>query len=177
MPRIIFLCLMPLLGVACAQQNIITHVNQLPFFAPSHLRYATRDGTLPLEIYGALPAGITPDYLAQAVHLPANYAVTRLVPSPPGAAADKGRLVLVFQPHFQMHPERVCEGEKNIVTGSDQNVRALVAFCIGERLATSGQLRIPANKASPVSIARSINVVLSVMIERPPNEGGLISRW
>lgn len=162
-----------LLEAACAQQNVITSVNQLPFFAPSQLRYATRHGSLPLEIYGVLPSVVTPEYLAKTTHLPRGHAVTKLKLSPPGAAADVGRLVMVSHLHYQTHPEKLCEAAEGIATGNAQDARLTVGFCIGDRLAASGQVRVPAAKVNADSITRSVNVLLTVMLDRSDEGGGL----
>jgi hypothetical protein len=192
-----------LLG-ACAQQHVITHVNQTPLFAPSQLGYAVRDGALPIEVHGALPAALPVDRLVTAVHLPGNYPNTKLViyqASPdsvspgksdagmsPGALClqrifDAGvtkhgndchgpsRLVLVFNPSGATHPDLACEAANSIATSASQEVRVLAAFCIGNRLASSGQVRIPESNGGSGNISSAINVLLMDMLIPRPGGG------
>lgn len=192
-----------LLG-ACAQQHIITNVNQTPLFAASQLGYAVRDGALPIEVHGALPAALPVDQLVAAVHLPGNYPHTKLViyqaspdsvlPGKSDAGISAGalclqrifdagvtkhgndcrgpsRLVLVFNPSGAMHPDLACEAANSIATSASQEVRVLAAFCIGKRLASSGQVRVPAARANGENISGAINVLLIDMLQPKPGGG------
>ena len=49
------------------------------YFSPSLISYAARDGAVPLEIHGALPAGLTAEEIAQVVRLPGRAEGLRLV--------------------------------------------------------------------------------------------------
>ncbi len=181
-----------LLPGACAQQNIITHVNQRPIFQPSLISYAARDGAVPLEIQGALPAGMTAAELAQAVHLPGRAEGVRLVtekeiehasPVTPaaiihdrlqwmtGSAGHDFRIVLVFNPHIQTLPDMACEAADEIPSSGGQDVRVMAAFCIGRHLAASGQVRVPAPAVTPASVAHAINLLISDMSTPPPDHG------
>lgn len=186
---------MVILLCACAQQNVITHVNQRPIFQPSLISYAARDGAVPLEIHGALPAGMSAQEIAQGVHLPGRSEGVRLIkekaidsaanasPVTPvtivqdrvqsmmGTGGHKFRIVLVFGPHVQTLPDMVCEAADKIPTSSGQDVRAMAAYCIGAHLAASGQMRVPASAATPASTAHAINLLLSDM-SKPPAENG-----
>lgn len=179
-----------LLG-GCAQQNVISHVNQSPFFQPSLISYAARDGAVPLEIHGALPAGMTAQEIAGMVHLPGRSEGTRLatpqkvapVSSTPAAFIEEQmqtmlgsgghdfRIVLVFGPHIQTLPDRLCDAADKIPASSAQDVRTMAAYCIGTHLAASGQMRVPASAASPKGVAYAINLLLSDM-SKPPAENG-----
>jgi|GEM_PF-1366937 len=194
MKKILFGATMLLLG-ACAQQNVISHVNQRPLFQPSLISYAARDGAVPLGIYGALPAGMTPEEIAQGVRLPGRTEGVRLIagtqsdsdthaePATPatilqdrvqgmiGAGGHNFRIVLVFGPHIQTLPDRVCDAADKILTSSSQDVRAMAAYCIGAHLAASGQVRVPAAAVTPASTIHAINLLLSDM-SKPPAENG-----
>ena len=183
-----------LLG-ACAQQNVITHVNQRPIFQPSLINYAARDGAVPLEIHGALPAGMTAEEIAQMVRLPGRAEGVRLIkenaidsaanaaPVTPvtivqdrvqsmmGTGGHDFRIVLVFGPHIQTLPDMVCEAADKIPTSSGQDVRAMAAFCIGAHLAASGQIRVPAAAVTPIGTAHAINLLLSDMSRPQPARG------
>ncbi len=185
-----------LLAGACAQQNVITHVNQRPIFHPSLISYAARDGAVPLEIQGALPAGITAAELAQAVHLPGRTEGVRLIAeketdhgapaslntpaalirdrlqSMVGTGGHNFRIVLVFNQHFQTLPDKACEAADEIPTSSGQDVGVMAAFCISNHLAASGQVRVPASYASSKGIADAINLLLVDMNTAHPNGRG-----
>lgn len=194
MLKILFGATVALLG-ACAQQNVITHVNQRPLFQPSLISYAARDGAVPLEIHGALPAGMTAQEIAQMVRLPGRTEGVRLstatqidsgahaAPATPatilqdrlqtmiGAGGHNFRIVLVFGPHVQTLPDMVCQAADKIPASGGQDVRAMAAYCIGPHLAASGQVRVPTSAASPASIAHALNLLLSDM-SKPPAENG-----
>ncbi|MFZ5929907.1 MAG: hypothetical protein ACOY15_01690 [Pseudomonadota bacterium] len=194
MLKILFGATVMLLG-ACAQQNVISHVNQRPLFQPSLISYAARDGAVPLEIHGALPAGMSAQEIAQGVRLPGRTEGVRLISEKPidaaanaapvtpvtivqdrvqsmiGAGGHNFRIVLVFGPHIQTLPDRVCDAADKIPTSSSQDVRVLAAYCIGAHLAASGQMRVPANAAEPASTIHAINLLLSDM-SKPPAENG-----
>lgn len=191
MMKILFGALMFLLG-ACAQQNIITHVNQQPAFQPSLISHAARDGAVPIEILGPLPAGVTAEELAQALRLPGRAEGVRLIPQSQiepaapatpvavahdrvqwmlGNGAHEFRIVLVFSPHVQTLPDMACQAANKIPEASGQDVRAMAVFCIGGHLAASGQVRVPAAAATPASTAHAINLLLSDM-STPPAEDG-----
>ena len=190
LPRFIIIFSALLLG-ACAQQNVISHVNQRPVFQPSLISYAARDGAVPLEIHGALPAGMTAEEIAQMVRLPGRTEGVRLItpqnvepvsPAPAAIIQDRVlsmmgtgghnfRIVLVFDPHFQTLPDMACEAADKISATSSQDVRAMAAFCIGSHLAASGQVRVPAAAANPASIVKAINLLLSDMSKPLPARG------
>lgn len=204
-----FFCALLLFTGACAQQHVITRVNQLPLYAPSQLSYAARNGTLPLEIHGALPADINREDLAANLHLPGDFAPAKLVLFAPVSAQDAapggnplgslclqrlldsgitrngndchgpGRMVLVFNPDMQTLPDWACEAAQKIATAPGQDVRVLAAFCIGKRLASSGQVQIPARNGSSVNVTSAINVLLIDMLHPRPGsarEGNHASR-
>ncbi len=180
---------------ACAQKNVISQVNQFPLFQPSLISYAARDGAVPLEIHGAVPAGMAAAALAQALHLPGRSGGVRLITqeemdsAPPapirtpaalirdrlqtmtGAGGHEFRIVLVFDPHFQTLPGKACEAAHEIPAGGGQDIRVLAAFCIGRRLAASGQVRAPAQGATPQSISYAINLLLTDMAHPRPDRG------
>jgi len=180
-----------LLSGGCAQQNTISHVNQSPVFHPSLLSYAARDGAVPLEIHGALPAGMTAQEIAGMVHLPGRSEGIRLAapqtvapvsPTPAAFIEDRlqtmlgsdghdFRIVLVFGPHIQTLPDRLCDAAEKIPASSGQDVRTMAAYCIGTHLAASGQMRVPASAAAPEGIAYAINLLLSDM-SKPPADNG-----
>ncbi len=193
MLKILSVATVLLLG-ACAQQNVISHVNQRPLFQPSLISYAARDGAVPLEIYGALPAGMTADEIARMVRLPGRAEGVRLIsekaidpaasaaPTPVaifqdrvqsmiGAGGHNFRIVLVFGPHIQTLPDRVCEAADEIPASASQDVRVMATYCIGTHLAASGQMRVPASSATQASTAHAINLLLSDM-SKPPAENG-----
>jgi len=184
---------MVILLCACAQQNVITHVNQRPIFQPSLISYAAREGAVPLEIHGALPAGMSAQEIAQGVHLPGRAEGVRLItgtqidsaahdsPKTPatilqdrvqsmiGTDGHDFRIVLVFDPHFQTLPDMACEAADKIPASSGQDVRAMAAFCIGAHLAASGQVRVPAASVTPASVVSAINLLISDMSKPPPD--------
>lgn len=197
MLKILFGAMVILLG-ACAQQNVITHVNQRPIFQPSLISYAARDGAVPLEIFGTPPAGMTAQEIAQGVHLPGRTEGVRLItgketghatPDTPvaliqdrlqamiGTGGHNFRIVLVFDPHFQTLPDRTCEAADKISASSGQDTRVMAAFCIGPHLAASGQVRVPAAAVTPASTIHAINLLLSDMSKplparSPDSDGG-----
>jgi hypothetical protein len=183
----------PLL-VGCAEQSLITHVNQRPLFQPSLLSYGAQDGGLPLEIHGNPPAGMDASALAARVHLPGRSEGVRLmtrgkeqVPPPSldtpvpfvqdrlrtmlGSGGRNVRLALIFNPHVQTLPDWACSSPDQIPSVSGENVRVMAAFCVGAHLAASGQLRLPSTAATTENLAKSINVLLSDM-STPPLRGG-----
>ena len=88
-----------------------------------------------------------------------------------GTCHGPSHMVLVFYPHFQTRPDMACEDANKIVTGNGQDVQVMAAFCIGNRLAASGQVRVPAAAATPDTIARSINLLLSDMLQARQDGG------
>ncbi len=190
MLKILLVATVALLG-ACAQQNVISHIYQSPVFQPSLISYAARDGAVPLEIHGTLPAGMTAQEIARMVHLPGRSEGTSLitpqnvepVSSTPtaiiqdriktmlGSDGHGFRIVLVFGPHIQTLPDRLCDAADKIPASSGQDIRAMAAYCSGSHLAASGQMRVPAGAASPASTAHAINLLLSDM-SKPPAENG-----
>lgn len=175
---------------ACADQSVITHVNQRPLFQPSLLSYGAKEGGLPMEIHGTLPAGMDAAALAGGVHLPGRSEGVRLVtapkdqPPPPaldtpvpfirdrlqamlGSEGRDLRLVLIFNPHFQALPDWACWAADQIPSQSSENVRVMAAFCVGAHLAASGQLRLPSTVATTQNLAKSVNVLLSDMSTPP----------
>lgn len=201
MLKILFGASVLLLG-ACAQQNVISHVNQRPIFSPSLLAYAARDGAAPLEIHGALPAGLTAEELAPALRLPGRSEGLRLVTaqSPDRAVKDSGnaaiallddriktmlgrdgrdfRIVLLFHPHYQTLPEKACEEASEIPSETGGDVRVMAVYCIGNHEAASGQARILAPYADSKGIAGAINLLL-IDMSRPQPDSGFQSgdRW
>ncbi len=180
---------------ACAQQSVITHVNQRPIFQPSLISYAARHGAVPIEIFGALPAGMTAQEIAQAVNLPGRTEGVRLItdgkaghPAPAsadnpvaliqdrlqamiGTAGHNFRIVLVFGPHFQTLPDRACDAADKIPASGGQDVRVMAAFCIGTHLAASGQVRVPTTAVTPAGVTGAINLLLSDMSKPQPSSG------
>ena len=190
---------------ACAQNNVITNVNPLPLYQPSQLSYAARDGEFPLELHGALPAGVSAEQLVASVHLPGDFPGTRLTLYPPassgglpvqpvaanpydslclqrildGAVTQNGyschgpsRLVLVFNPDIRTPPDMACEAADSIIISGGQNVRVLAAFCIGNRLASSGQVQVASASDGGGKIGGAINVLLMDMLQPRPGGGG-----
>ncbi len=78
------------------------------------------------------------------------------------------RLVLVFNPAAATHPDLACEAARSIAASASQEVRVLAAFCIGNRLASSGQVRIPEDNGRSGNVSSAINVLLmDMLIPRP----------
>ncbi|MDO9460866.1 MAG: hypothetical protein Q7N95_12235 [Alphaproteobacteria bacterium] len=187
-----------LLVSACAQQNVITHVNQRPIFHPSLISYAARDGAVPLEIHGAPPTGMTAAELAKAVHLPGRAEGVRLITAPGsdraasashntaaailddrfktmlGSEGRDFRIVLVSYPHFQTLPEQACREASEIPSEAGGDVRFMAVFCIGRHEAASGQVRIPAPHTSSKGITDAINLLL-IDMSHPQPDGGMES--
>ena len=184
---------------ACADQSVITHVNQRPIFQPSLISYGAKEGGLPMEVHGTPPAAMDMAELARAVHFPGRSEGVRLVTGPKeqttpppsldapapfikdrlqtmlGLEGREVRLVLIFNPHFQALPDWACWAADQIPSQSGENVRVMAAFCVGAHLAASGQLRLPSAAATPENLAKSVNVLISDM-SKPPVRGGFNSR-
>ncbi|MSP42501.1 MAG: hypothetical protein EXR08_03930 [Alphaproteobacteria bacterium] len=217
MPRIgvfkLFLGAALLFLGACAQKHVITNVNPLPLYKPSQVSYAARNGEFPVEVHGALPAGVSAAQLMATVHLPADFPGARLVltpqPSNSGAPVQPvssnpygslclqrlldssvtqngnschgpSRLVLVFNPDFRTPPGLACEAPDSIMAAGSQNVRVLAALCIGNRLASSGQVQVASAGDGGAMISSAINVLLMDILQpraRGGNSAQSNNRW
>jgi hypothetical protein len=143
--RILVAACLALVLTSCAGGNtvIVSRVFYDPFYSTSFFRYAAREGTLPVQVFGnpfsAEPLDAqTAEGIANTLVTPHWLPDTRFTTHPKQKPSEDVRVVLVFNP---VHPapggSAACDKPKSLALEPGGGpVRLQAAFCYGDEWLT-----------------------------------------
>lgn len=132
--------ILALVLTSCAGGNtiVVSRVFYDPFYSTEFFRYAAREGTMPVQVYGnpfsAEPLSIqTTEGIASTLFAPGWLPHTRFTSRPAPALTEDVRVVLVFNP---VHPapggNAACDKPASLALKPGSGpIRVQAAFCFG----------------------------------------------
>ncbi len=135
--RGIGLAALPLALAACAGAVTATRVFNPRYdlvYSAAEVRAA--GGFMPVQVFGTPPDGASPEEVAAQMDLSGRF---RNKPAQLVPASEQGRrIVLAF--HLAMG-EQLCKGSGAVAGAGTEQLVASAAFCIGDRMLTTAQLK------------------------------------
>jgi hypothetical protein len=180
--------ILALVLTSCAGANtiVVSRVFYDPFYSTQFFRYAAREGTVPVHVYGnpfsAEPLSAqTAERIASTLFTPGWLPYTRFTTHPVPALTEDVRVVLVFNPE---HPapggSAACDKPVSLALKPGSGpIRVQAAFCFGgEWLTEAFAEGPPAKGPDDLEFQRLINQLMPSLfpIRNPEREGDDLPR-
>jgi len=156
------------LALTGCQATSISMVDFQSLYSPSLVAYASKDGYLPVALYGQPVAGDKAAIDAAVVRnlrIPAHFSQVPIQATAEAQQGEGHRLVLLFDPQPQTNGYRACARTVPPPAPAGPTLRVRAVFCSGDGWASEGLAAMPRPaRADAPELRDAINTLLQIVL-------------